>query len=81
MTTEAFLWAIYILLLVLLALTIITARRGPWQGHFTNNAAAFDKSDEGTPISGSGIPPGAYIHRVDSPTHATLRRRRRWFRR
>ncbi len=76
MSDHTTLWILFALFSVLLVLVVVTARRGPWQGHLTSHGQ-FDDKDQGKPISGEGIPEGAYIYRVDSPTHVTLRRRRR----
>lgn len=82
MTTDAFLWAIFTLLLVAFVLVIITARRGPWETRYTTSVHTFEESDKGAPMYGSELPEGAYIYRVDSPSQVTLRRRRpRWWRR
>jgi hypothetical protein len=77
MTTDAYLWAIFILLWIALVLVVVTARRGPWERKLTSGVR-FTKADKGTPIFGLGIPDGAYIYAIDSPTQVTLRQRRSW---
>lgn len=41
MTDHAILWIIFVLLFVTLALVIVTARRGPWEGRITSGANHF----------------------------------------
>lgn len=79
MTDHAILWAIFVVLFVALVLVIVTARRGPWKGKITSGANHFTEQDKGKRLTGSGIPDGVYIRRVDSPTQVTLGRKHRWW--
>lgn len=77
MTDHTILWIIFVVLFVALVLDIIIARRGPWEGKITSGANHFTEQDKGKRLTGSGIPDGAYIQRIDSPTQVTLGRKRR----